>query len=436
MSASDEGDQVPAMMPGEGGLLAAELIVEEDLVPAAMLRARQPAGVVFALGWVMAELFDPRRRASVTERTPPFNPVTQLPLIADLAADPKLVYLAAEVSELLHWFPALRRSLRLVTAQTNKKKAAIAAENLATAEAADEATADDVARAAAVAAPFSETEFLAAVTGLNQAILDEFADDPERISAYQLGLSLSDLVWLPYIAAPGEESLASRPGGLFGLFARSHLAGVQTLLSGAGTQLPSGAATIVSRSLDNWADWLDVNSARIKSPGADTWSADAGTVLRALRVQGWVWRSVLIADPEVAVQPSMGAWVQAGSSIARAARMIGAVIVRRFWPLVVIALAALAGLLYLVISNLSGASQVWASLLTVAAIVGSGTWGLGSGVSQAFGGVGYEIWSAAKLDAAAWGVTWLPALTTSTVERARLEVRGVAMPQIRKNLDR
>ena len=79
----------------------------------------------------------------------------------------------------------------------------------------------------------------------------------------------------------------------------------------------------MSRSLDNWADWLDVNSARIKSPGADTWSADADTVLRALRVQGWVWRSVLIADPEVAVQPSMGAWVQAGSSIARAARMIG-----------------------------------------------------------------------------------------------------------------
>jgi hypothetical protein len=436
MSASDEGDQVPAMMHGEGGLLAAELILEEGRVPAAMLRATQPAGVVFALGWVMAELFDPRRRLSVTERTPPFNPVTQLPLIADLAADPKLVYLAAEVSELLHWFPALRRPLRLVTAQTNKKKAAIAAENLATAEAADEATAADVARSAAVAAPFSETEFLAAVTGLNQAILDEFADDPERISAYQLGLALSDLVWLPYIAGPGEESLASRPSGLFGLFARSHLAAVQTLLSGAGKQLPSSAATIVSRSLDNWADWLDVNSARIKSPAADTWSPDADTVLRALRVQGWVWRSVLIADPEVAVQPSMGAWVHAGSSIARAARMIGAVIVRRFWPLVVIALVALAGLLYLVISNLSGSSQVWASLVTVAVVVGSGTWGLGSGVSQALGGVGYEIWSAAKLDAAAWGVTWLPALTASTVERARLEVRGVAMPQIRKNLDR
>ena len=442
MSASDEGDQVPAMMPGDGGRVAVEMIVEDGQVPAAMLRATQPAGVVFALGWVMAGLFDPRRRASVTAPTPPFNPVRQLPVVADLAADPQLVFLAAELSELLHWFPALRRPLRLVTAQTNKKKAAVAAENLATAEAADEAQADDAAHVAAAdaavaAAPFSQTQFLAAVAGLNQAILDEFADDPERVSAYQLGLTLSDLVWLPYIATPGQEaSPSSRPSALFGLFARSHLAGVQTLLSGAGKQLPSGAATIVSRSLDNWADWIDVNSARIKSAGTDSWSPDADTVLRALRVQGWVWRSVLIADQEVAVQPSMGAWVQAGSSIARAARAIGVVILRRFWPLVVIALAALAGLLYLVISSLSGASQVWASLLTVAAVVGSGTWGLGSGVSQALGGVGYEIWGAAKLDAAAWGVTWLPALTASTVERARLEVRGVAMPQIRKNLDR
>ncbi|HEX3514609.1 MAG TPA: hypothetical protein VHT26_11480 [Trebonia sp.] len=426
------------MMPGEGGQVTAEMmLVEEGRLPAAMLRATQPPGAVFALGSVMAELFDPRRRVGVTERTPPFNPVIQLPLVADLAADPKLVYLAAKLSELLRCLPALHRPLRLVTAQTNKKRATVAAENLATAEAADGVQPDGVVHAAAAPTPFSETEFLAAVTGLNQAILDEFADDPERTSAYQLGLSLSDLVWVPCIAAQGEEdSPASRPSGLFGLFARSHLAGVQTLLSGAGTQLPSGAATIVSRSLDNWADWIDVNSVRIKSGGADTWSPNADTVLQALRVQGWVWRSVLIADPEVAVQPSMGAWVQAGSSIARAARMVGAVILRRFWPLVVIALATLAGLLYLVISSLSGASQVWASLVTVAAVVGSGTWGLGSGVSQALGGVGYEIWSAAKLDAAAWGVTWLPALTASTVERAKLEVRGVAMPQIRKNLDR
>jgi hypothetical protein len=158
-------------------------------------------------------------------------------------------------------------------------------------------------------------------------------------------------------------------------------------------------------------------------------------VLSALRVQGWVWQSVLIADPEVAVQPSMGAWVQAGSSIARASRMITEVILRRFWPLAVLALITLGGLLYLIISNLSGASEVWASLVTVVAVVGSSSWGVGSGVSSAFSGVGYDIWNAAKLDAAAWGITWLPALNATTAERAQLERRGVAMPQLRKSLD-
>jgi hypothetical protein len=423
---------------------------EGDELSPAMLRAMQPAGAVFALGWAMAELFDPRRRVSVTAEAPPFNPDTQLPLVADLAADPKLVFLAAELSELLRWFPALHQPLRLVTAQTRKKRAAIAAENLATAEAAAEAdntaptdnTAipDDVleasaATAAVAAAAFSETQFLGAVTSLHQAILDEFADDQERLSAYQLGLALSDLVWLPAIAAPGQESPDSRPSALFGLFARPHLATVHTLLNGAGTQLPSGAATTVARSIDNWATWLDVNSGRIKSPGGDVWSENADVVLSALRVQGWVWQSVLIADPEVAVQPSMGAWVEAASSLARAAGMISETILRRFWWMLVLALVTLGGLLYLVISNLSGLGEVWASLATVAAVLGSATYGVGNGVSSALSGIGYDIWSAAKLDAATWEITWLPAMTSTTVQRVQMERHGVAVPQIRKNLD-
>jgi len=410
---------------------------EGGQISAAMLRATQPAGAVFALGWVMAELFDPRRRVRVSVSTPPFNPDTQLPLVADLAADPKLIFLAAELSELLHFFPHLHRPLRMVLNQTDRKKMAVAAENLATAEAAEQA--DDIAYveaaiAAAAEAAFSEAEFLAAVTGLHQAILDGFADDPERLSAYQLGLSLSDLVWLPSVGTPGKDSPDSKPSVLLGLFARPHLATVQTLLSGAGTQLPSGTATMVSRSLSNWADWIDVNTARIKPADQDGWAPGADVVLDALRVQGWIWRSVLIANPEVSVQPGIGAWVHAGSSIARASRMVSGVILRRFWPLVVLGLLTLGGLLYLVISNLSGVSEVWASLATVAAVLGSGTWGLSSGVSSALSGVGYEVWNAAKLDAAAWGITWLPAVSATTAERAKLELRGVAMPVLRKSL--
>jgi hypothetical protein len=50
-------------------------------------------------------------------------------------------------------------------------------------------------------------------------------------------------------------------------------------------------------------------------------------------------------------------------------------------------------------------------------------------------GVGYDIWNAAKLDASAWNITWLPAISATAAERTKLERRGVAMPQLRKSLD-
>jgi hypothetical protein len=416
-----------------------------------------PPGTIFSLGWLMAELFDPRRRVSTTARQPPFDADVQLPQVSDLGSDPMLVFLAAELTELVWWYPKLKRPAAAVTRETNKLKAAVAAESAsvgdaaaaadgtvadgtvadggATADAAAEG-AEAAAKSAAAGMAFSAAALLTAVSELNQAILDQFADTPERLSAYQLGLALSDLTWLPRKPEPGTQpSAASRPSALVGLFSRGQLAGIKTLLNGAGSQLPRSAATVVSQSLDNWADWLDVNSASFTESGADAWSAKGDVVLSALRGQGWVWHSVLIADPDVSVAPSMGAWVQAGSSIARATAMISGVILRRFWWLVLIALAALGGLLALVIVNLSGASQVWASLATVAAVVGASGVSLGSGVSSAFDGVGYEIWNAAKLDASAWAVTWLPAMTSTTVERVRLNNRGVAAPHIRKNLD-
>jgi hypothetical protein len=405
----------------------------------------------------MAELFDPRRRASQTVRQPLFDSGVQLPQVPDLGPNPKLVFLAADLAEIVKWYHKLATPAAAVAREANKLKAPVdsLAALVGNAAAAVDAAGDAIASAAAeltggataektdaadqesaAGTGFSAAALAAAVLELNQAILDDFADTPERLSAYQLGLALSDLTWLPYVPEAGQpESAGGKPSALTGLFSRTQLAGIKTLLSGAGSQLPSSAAAIVSQSLDNWADWLDVNAANITASGADAWSAKADVVLRALRMQGSVWHSVLIADPDVSVSPSMGAWVQAGSSIARATAMISSVILRRFWPLVLIALAALGGLLALVIVNLSGASQVWASLVTVAAVVGASGVGLGNGVSGALSGVGYEIWAAAKLDASAWNITWLPAMASTATERSRLSGRGVAAPRIRKNLD-
>ena len=67
--------------------------------------------------------------------------------------------------------------------------------------------------------------------------------------------------------------------------------------------------------------------------------------------------------------------------------------------------------------------------------VGGKISGLSSGVSQSLDGVGYDVWSAAKTDASAWAVTWLPALTATREQKAALERRGVAAPQLRTSLD-
>jgi hypothetical protein len=356
-----------------------------------------PQGSVFALGWLMAELFDDRRRKMLDVRQPAFSQAVQLPLVADLDEPDQLKFLVTDLHDLLRPYPDVSDT---------------------------RVQAEAARRQPGSADPFDKAGFDREVNALHLAILDRLADDQQQLNAYQLGLALSDLCWLP------------EPGGLdslLGMFKRGQVAAMQTWLNGAGTAIPPATGAIVSQSLSHWADWIDVNAPKLRAAGAAT--VQMTTVINALRVQGAVWHSVLTADPDVSLNPEMGAWVQAGAAMARAARLLAVVILRRFWPVVVIAVAALAGLLYLVIANLSGEGQVWASLLTVIAVVGATGGGLFGGVSQALGGVGFDIWNAARREAQAWSVTWLPAVTESVSERAKLERRGVAAPQIRKNLE-
>ena len=356
-----------------------------------------PPGTAFALGWLMAELFDDRRRRILDVRQPPFSQAVQLPLVADLDEADLLKFLVTDLRDLLK--PYHDVSDARVQAEAAKRRPG---------------SAD----------PFDKAVFDKEVNALHLAILDRLADDQQQLNAYQLGLALSDLCWLP-----GPEGLEL----MTGILRRDQVAAMQTWLNGAGTAIPPATGAIVGQSLGHWADWADVNAATLRATGAGT--ALTTTVISALRVQGAVWHSVLTADPDVSLNPAMGAWVQAGSAMARAVRMVSGVILRRFWPVVLIALAALAGLLYLVIANLSGAGQVWGSLVTVIAVVGATGGGIFGGVSRALGGVGYDIWNAARREAQVWSITWLPPMMQSARQRAKLESRGVAAPNIRKNLE-
>jgi hypothetical protein len=360
--------------------------------------ASPPVGAAFGLGWLMAKLFDSRRRAGVSDRVPPFDKTVQLPLVADLDFFDLLKFLVTDLHDLLAAYPGV----------SDADVQAEAAKRPGTPE------------------PFDQGTFDAAVGVLHLTVLDNLADDDPQLNAYQLGLALSDMCWL--------ATSAAGPDTFMGMFKRDQVAIMQTWLDGAGAAIPPSAASIVGQSLSKWADWADVNAPQIRAT-ANVWAATPEVVTGALRVQGEVWHSVLTADPNVSLDPGMGAWAQAGSATARAVGKVTGSILRRFWPVVVLTAAMLAGLLYLVISNLSGASQTWASLVTVGAVLGAGGASLGTGVSRALSGIGFEIWSSAKLDAQAWNITWLPAMQQGTVQRTKLDARGVATPQIRKNLD-
>jgi hypothetical protein len=336
---------------------------------------------MFSLGWLMAQLFGPlqRRRGSDTS--------AHLPTISELDVDSYMEIAFLELEKLLTPLSGLSD-----------------ADLLAAWSSAD------------------HEGFTPAVKALHLKILHQLVDDPQQLSAYQLGRALSDTCWLPDEEAGGEFVLRE--------FGRPRLATLQAWLAEAGGALPKQAAATVSRSLQNWQDWTDINASTIK----DGWATAHTSVVAALRTQASAWHAVLADETDMSGQTGIDAWVHAGESILRTVRLLMLTIVRRFWPVVLVIAAATGGLLYVVTANSSGTAKVWTSLVTVAAALGVSGAGLRAAALTAVGGIELDIRNAATLEARAWGVTWLPTLPQSRVQRYRLASRGVAAPQVKKGL--
>jgi hypothetical protein len=357
----------------------------------------------------MASLFDERRLDiakvdSGTQVKAPYDPGVQLPLIADLDPVRKRALALADLVDLLG-------------------------------EATPGVSADDVL-AAALADSADPDALKGALLELHAAILGKLVADDQQVAAYQLGLALSDTCWLPSVAG-GSQSLMA-------MFQRAQVASLKTWLASAGTAIPDPkAATALGQSLENWQDWIEVNAKAITQGWLD---GQADAIVRALRIQATAWYSVAVGDPQTSGAPSMNAWVQAGKAVVRAARLVTVSVLRRFWWLVALIVALIGAVLYLVIANLHGLSQVVTSVVWVAGAVSLTGAGLRSAVGKAVSGVGSEVWLAAQSDAKAWSVTWLPtppapksggmlAALRAGLQRRGLERTGVAMPRYRKNLE-
>jgi hypothetical protein len=346
------------------------------------------AGAVFSLGWQMAQLFGPLRPQPAPLPSGAGTAPWHLPTMGELDADQQTDLAVTELGRLIKVCPGLSAEA-VQAAWTNK---------------------DDAG-------------FTAALQDLHLAILDQLVGNQRQLGAYQLGLALSDTCWLP----------AQSGAGFFLLeFDRQRLARLQAWLSEASRALPEQSAATVSRSLQNWQDWADINAARLTA----NWASDQGAVVDALQNQAQAWHALLAGESDTAGQTSVEAWVEAGESILRSTRMLTVQVLRHFWPVALIILAATAWLLYVANAHTHGTASVWASVVTVAGAFGVSGTSLRAAAKKAASGIEADFSRSAVLDAQAWGATWLPTLPQSPVQKYQLSRRGVAAPQAKPGLER
>jgi hypothetical protein len=377
------GASAPTQHKDRAGTQRRKDIVMTDTENETSSTQTSPAkGDSFSLGWLMAQLYGPLQRPRGTE-------TAHLPTVAELDTDERMTLAFAELKHLLGPYSTLSNT--------------------------------DVENAWNAA---GHEGFAEKVIALHLDLLAQLIDDPEQLSAYQLGRALSDTCWLPDEKAGADFFLRE--------FGHYRLATLQTWLAQANGTLAPQSAAILSRSLGNWQDWAEVNASRIRSG----WDTAHRTVIDALRAQARAWHAVLAGEPESLSPASPDAWIQAGQTILRMTRTLMLAVLRRFWPIVLVLAAATGGLLYLALANTTGTTKVWTSLVTVAGGLGISGASLRASAKKAASGIEQDISRAANLDAQAWNVTWLPTLPQSRPQKIQLARRGVAVPQTTRSLDR
>ena len=241
-------------------------------------------GAVFSLGWVMAQLFDPRR-LQPTERL--LDPDSQLPQVAALDPADRRILAVDQLSGLL----------------------AMSALHLSDVE---------------VSAAAGPAELKVAVGTLHKAILDRMAGHPEQLSAYQLGLALNDSGWVP--------SVAAGPDSLIQTFGVGQVAALTALLHQASGALPPLWAAVVARSLLHWQSWIEANQTRIRRKRENEWARPGQPMLDALRAQCTAWQSLLAGDTDPNTLLDLTDWVLVGSAPLRSTAQIALGLLRWLPP--------------------------------------------------------------------------------------------------------
>lgn len=262
------------------------------------------------------------------------------------------------------------------------------------------------------------------LTDLNLAILGALtASPPDILLAYQLGRSLRDTVNPPLVQAgdamPPAPALARQ-------LRRDRIATLQEWLATLAGQLPPHSASVVTTSLGRWSEFATVTVGTSSELRNGDRAGVEAAMCRYLLPQGDAWLMLLTGARPTSGLLTPEAYVAAAEdALSRSAVTVRRVL-KHYWYWVVIGAAALGGVLYLAVSNLGGAAQVWTSIGAIAASLGISANSITSTMRKLAAEAEQPVFAMAEEDAMAWAVTTMPAVSLSNRSVRRLRKAGIA----------
>lgn len=264
-----------------------------------------------------------------------------------------------------------------------------------------------------------EQALKAVLEELNLAILNALAaTQPEMELAYELGRSLRDTVNPPGYP-PDPQSPAP---ALARQLAHGRIAKLQEWLATLSTQFPQHAAAVVAASLGRWSDLatvtVNVHTTRLKNSDS---AEVAAKMCEYLLPQGDLWLMVLTGARSTSGLLSPEGYVAAGEAALHRSAAIVRRVLQHYWPALLIVAAALVGVLYLTVSNLGGAAQVWTAIAAIGGSLGVSAQTIVSRTSRLAAEAERPVFAMAEEDAMAWAITTLPVvhLTARGVQHLR-----------------
>jgi len=252
----------------------------------------------------------------------------------------------------------------------------------------------------------TDDQFNVKLSDLHLTILETLtAGPPDTLLAYQLGRSLRDTANPPLGQAQGGKPPAP---ALEQQLRRDRIAKLQEWLATLGRQLPAHAAAVVATSLGRWSEFAAValgTNSHLKS--SDRTDVEAA-ICTYLLPQGDTWLMLLIGARSTAGLLSPEAYVAAAEEALRRSARSARQVLQHYWFAVVMAAAALGGVLYLAISSLGGAAKVWTSIAALGTSLGISANSIASTTRKLAAEAERPVFAMAEEDAMAWAVTTMP----------------------------